>query len=342
MRPNAETGKNACPADGSGGKLPPVAGMYTRGGHVADITIRPMNPSDRSELADLICVSTNYWYRAAGKPAIFNAGPAATALFADVYEALDPGCCVVAEDPDTRRLMGSCFYHPRETHVSLGIMNVHPNYFGRGVARRLLGHIVELADRQGKPVRLVSSAMNLDSFSLYTRAGFVPRAAFQDMMISVPAGGLRQSVPGAERVRPAAPADLPRMVDLEMRISHIRREKDYRHFIQNPEGIWHVSIYENPDRSIDGFLASVAHPGSNMLGPGVARSEDAAAALVLAELNHNRGRSPVFLVPVDRPGLVRRMYDWGAKNVEIHFCQVRGHFEPFAGVVMPTFMPETG
>ena len=50
----------------------------------------------------------------------------------------------------------------------------------------------------------------------------------------------------------------------------------------------------------------------------------------------------MFLVPVDRPELVRRMYEWGAKNVEIHFCQVRGHFEPFDGVVMPTFMPETG
>jgi GNAT superfamily N-acetyltransferase len=301
-----------------------------------------MRPADRSELADLICVSTNYWYRASGKPAIFNAGPTATCLFADVYEALDPGCCVVAEEPDTGRLMGSCFYHPRETHVSLGIMNVHPNYFGLGVARRLLANIVDLADRQGKPVRLVSSAMNLDSFSLYTRAGFVPRAAFQDMIIAVPADGMRQTVTGAERVRPATVADLPRMVELEMQVSHIRREKDYRHFIQNAEGIWHVSVHESAGGTIDGFLASVAHPGSNMLGPGVARSDDVAAALILAELNHNRARSPVFLVPVDRPGLVRRMYEWGAKNVEIHFCQVRGHFEPFAGVVMPTFMPETG
>src|SRR3954451_15272502 len=133
--------------------------------------LRPMGDADRSELADLICVSTNYWYRASGKPAIFNAGPTATCLFADVYEALDPGCCVVAEDPDTRRLMGSCFYHPRETHVSLGIMNVHPDFAGRGVASRLLRFIPDLADGAAKPVRLVSSAMNLDSFSLYSRAG---------------------------------------------------------------------------------------------------------------------------------------------------------------------------
>src|SRR3954452_18503175 len=247
------------------------------------MTIRPMRPADRSELADLICVSTNYWYRAAGKPAIFNAGPKATCLFADVYEALDPGCCVVAEEPETGRLMGSCFYHPRETHVSLGIMNVHPNYLGRGVARRLLGHIVDLAEQKSKPVRLVSSAMNLDSFSLYTRAGFVPRAAFQDMMIAVPAAGRGRTIAGADRVRAATQADVPQIVELEMRISHIRREKDYRHFIENPEGIWHLSVYENADGSIDGVLASVVHPGSNMLGPGVARSDDVAAALILEE-----------------------------------------------------------
>src|SRR6476661_3897414 len=144
---------------------------------MSDIILRPMREGERNEVADLVCVSTNYWYRASGRPAIFTAGPTSCLLFCDVYEALDPGCCVVAEDPATGRLMGSCFYHPRETHVALGIMNVHPDYFGRGVARRLLGHIVDLADQQGKPVRLVSSAMNLDSFSLYTRAGFVPRCA---------------------------------------------------------------------------------------------------------------------------------------------------------------------
>ena len=79
-----------------------------------------------------------------------------------------------------------------------------------------------------------------------------------------------------------------------------------------------------------------------MLGPGVSASDDVAAALVLVELHHHRGRRPVFLVPADRADLVRTMYAWGAKNVEIHFCQVRGAFQPFDGVVMPTFMPETG
>lgn len=310
---------------------------------MADMTLRAATAGDRHEVADLICVSTNYWYRASGKPAIFCNGPSATTLFFDVYEALDPGCCVVAEDAATGFLMGSCFYHPRETHVSLGIMNVHPNYFGRGMAGKLLRFITDFADRQGKPLRLVSSAMNLDSYSLYTRAGFVPRRAFQDLMMKVPADGLQQTVNGLERrVRPATPDDVPKIVELEDRVSRVRREKDYRYFVENRDGIWRLSVLEDGRGGIDGFLASVNHPGSNMLGPGAATTEDAAAALILAELNHHRGQSPVWLVPADCGGLVRRMYDWGAKNVEIHFAQVRGRFDGFDGVVLPTFMPETG
>ncbi len=161
-------------------------------------------------------------------------------VFPEVYEALDPGCCIVAEDVDSGRLAGSCFFHPRETHVSLGIMNAHPDYFGQGVAKRILDEVISIAGSEGKPVRLVSSAMNLDSYSLYTRKGFVPRALFQDMFIQVPEGGLpREVAPEAlGRVRDARPEDARAMTDLEMQLNGIRREKDFAHFIDNAAGNW--------------------------------------------------------------------------------------------------------
>ena len=308
---------------------------------MSDMNLRRMEKRDWVEVADLVCLSTNYWYQAHGKPAIFTGGPDATMLFCEVYEDLDPGCCVIAEDAKTGRLMGSCFFHPRPTHISLGIMNAHPNYFGRRVAGALLKYITDLADREGKPVRLVSSAMNLDSFSLYTRAGFTPRCAYQDMYISVPAGGMKQAHPATPRIRPARPEDATEIAELEGQLAGISREKDYRYFIENARGIWHVSVLESSRGGLDGFLVSVAHPGSNMLGPGLCRDEEGMAGLILAELNHNAGRSPVFLVPVECGGLVRQLYAWGARNCEIHFHQVRGAFQPFEGVVMPTFMPET-
>ena len=221
-------------------------------------------------------------------------------------------------------------------------MNSHPDSFGRGVAARLLRYITHYADREGKPVRLVSSAMNLDSFSLYNRNGFVPRVVFQDMYVQVPADGLKQTTSLDSRVREATLADVPTMVALEEELVGIRREKDYRYFIENRRGVWHTSVIENDRGGIDGFLVSIFHPGSNMLGPGVMRTEEQATALILRELNQHRGRSPVFLVPVESSGLVKTLYSWCARNCEIHFAQCRGEFRRPMGVLMPTFMPETG
>ena len=103
---------------------------------VVDCLIRRMVESDRQSVAELICVSTNYWYEQHGLERIFPDGPESADVFYQVYGALEGSVGIVAEVGG--RLAGSCFYHQRPTHVSLGIMNAHPNYFGRGVARMLL------------------------------------------------------------------------------------------------------------------------------------------------------------------------------------------------------------
>ena len=303
--------------------------------------LRAMNAADRDAVAELIAVSTNHYYETHFGHRIFAGGDEATVVFFDTYEALDPGCGLIVENPATGRLMGSCFYHPRATHVSLGIMNVHPNHCGRGVARMLLDRIVEIADNQNKPVRLVSSALNLDSFSLYTRAGFVPRQAYQDMMLAVPAEGLHHPFETPHRIRDAMPSDVHAISELEFELSGIRRDQDYRHFITNHAGFWHLAVHEDPAGRIDGFIASSGHPGCNMVGPGLARTPEIAAALLLSEYNRHRGRSPVSLIPVDCTPLVRFMYKLRARNVEVHFSQVRGEFQPGSGVSMPTFLPES-
>jgi hypothetical protein len=153
---------------------------------------------------------------------------------------------------------------------------------------------------------------------------------------------MKHPAPGIERVRPAFADDVAGMVALEEAVSGIRREKDYRYFLENRLGIWHTSVIEDRNGMITGFLCSVAHPASTMLGPGVMATQEDAMALILAELNHRRGGSPLFLLPVDQSKLVQTIYAWGGRNCEIHFAQVRGSFRPFDGVVMPTFMPETG
>jgi GNAT superfamily N-acetyltransferase len=304
--------------------------------------VRPMTPADRGEVAKLILTSVNTWYQRHGMPAIFQGGPELTDIFYEVYSTLEPGCGLVAAHQPTGRLMGSCFFHPRPRHVALGIMNVHPDDFGHGVARALLRAITDYADERKLPVRLTQSALNLDSFSLYNRAGFVPRSAYQDMLITVPAAGLPPIPPSrAGGLRDATLADVPALAELELEISGVTRELDYRHVIGNAAGFWHASVFENAGGRIEGFLASSRHAACNMIGPGFCRTEEQAIALIHRELNANAGRTPVVLVPVERSAVVRQLYDWGARNCELHFCQVRGASQPFAGLNFPTFLLET-
>ena len=239
-------------------------------------------------------------------------------------------------------IVGSCFFHPSQTHVSLGIMNVHPNYFGHGIAGKILREIISYSDDRDLPIRLISSALNLDSYSLYNRYGFSPANLYQDMMISVPRAGLSDD-PAYElpTVRNARPSDLVAMGQLEFEVSGISREKDYCYFLENTSGDWKTVISFDKNGDADGFLVSIDHPASRLIGPGVARSEKAMEAMLRAQLDHFAGHTVVFLVPGDAKGLISAVYQLGARNCELHVTQVRGTSQPVNGVVMPTFMPET-
>ncbi|MEM1451662.1 MAG: GNAT family N-acetyltransferase [Planctomycetota bacterium] len=304
-----------------------------------NLRLRAMERADWAAVAALVHDSTNAWYEGHGMRAVFGAGPESTLLFCEQYEALDPGGCLLAEDAATGVLAGSCFWRQRDTHLALGIMNVAPAFFGRAVARTLLDAVIARADEAGLPLRLVSSALNLDSYALYTRAGFVPRAVYQDMVL--PGGVEGIEAPGLERIRPARPDDLTAIVRLARELEGLDRGRDYTHFLADETDIWNVSVLEEPNGALAGAVASIAHPGSTMIGPGVAPTESDAAALILAELRHRAGHSPVVLVPAHCAELVATMYGWGARNVELHVHQCRGEWAAPAGVSIPTFMPES-
>jgi ribosomal protein S18 acetylase RimI-like enzyme len=309
------------------------------------IILRSLKDNDVPEHADLLYSSFNSWYwkHGWGKD-YFGCSPQETSIFYDIYNDLTPGCSIAAFDDKTGRMMGSCFYHPREHHVSLGIMSVHPNYSGRGVGKQLVDYILNYTKNNDyKSCRLVSSAINMDSFSLYNRAGFIPRVTYHDMVINVPKEGLSDvSVKGEGNIREAEISDIEKMGDLEMEISGIRREIDYRYAIENPRGALHASIYENDQNCIEGFMISVKHPALNMLGPCIARTEEVAIALIRKEIDRFKGTWVLFSIPMDKRKMVEQMYSWKAINVETHLKEVWGEFPGFNGISMPSFLPETG
>jgi len=309
------------------------------------IILRPLEEADVSEHADLLYSSFNSWYWKHGwGKNYFGCDPQETSIFYDIYNDLSPGCSIAAFDHKTGRMMGSCFYHPREHHVSLGIMSVHPNYGGRGVGKQLVNYIIDYTKNNDfKSCRLISSAINMDSFSLYNRAGFIPRVTYQDMVINVLKNGLGDvRVKGEAHGREAAIADIDKMGDLEMEISGIRREIDYRYAIENPRGVLHTLIDEDDQKNINGFMISVKHPALNMLGPCVARTEEIAIALIRKEIERFKGTWVLFSIPMDKRKMVEQMYSWNAINVETHLKEVWGKFPGFNGISMPSFLPETG
>ena len=296
--------------------------------------IRELAIHEWDEVAELIFASTNSWYETNLNRCCFpGSDPTVCRVFPEIYEALDPGCCLVAENGG--RLVGSCFYHPRESHVALGIMNAAQGSRGKGVAKELLAEVIRRAG--DLPIRLVSSAMNLDSYSLYTRAGFSPVSLYQDMLF--PEG--IEDIAEDPHVRPVHPEDIAALVVLEKRISGINRQRDFEFFLKNEAGIWGGSVYES-DGQITGFLFSVNHPGCRMLGPGIMESADVSLALIKAELSRFEGAQPIFLIPATETALTKELYALGARNCELHVAQVRGESKVPTGIVMPSFLPESG
>lgn len=307
--------------------------------------LRPLVDADHDAVARLLHRSLVQWYQSRlGQGARFGEKPEPFRLFPEVYAALDPGEGMAATDPATGELLGVCFVHPRETHISVGIVATAPEAQGRGVARAMLTPVLDLARRTGRPARLISSLLNLDSFSLYSRLGFVAHTLYQDLALTVPIAGLAAPPPpGVTRVRPVTdPGEAARLAAFERDLQGIHREPDHTFFLRNSVGAWRVWALENPDGSLEGFLVASHHPSCVMLGPGVASDEAAAAALLWRALDAMRGTSPVFLIPSSAAGLVRQCYAWGARNVELHAAQAAGPIPPARGIAFPTFLPESG
>ncbi len=300
-----------------------------------------LSSGESDEAAALIHVSLDSWYRRhLNQPGRFGLEWPPFRIFPEVYGELDAGCAVTARDAASGQLLGICFYHPRPTHVSVGIVATHPSAGGRGVARAMLEEVFALADGQALPVRLVSSLMNLDSFSLYTRLGFVPGTVFQDLQF--PPGVLPVMPPFAGSIRPAEASDVEAMAALEASLTGLDRSLDFGFFVRNKPGRWHTLVLLGPDGGLRGYLGSIHSGGTQMLGPGLMLEEGDALALITAQLHHHAPGNPVFLVPAKASGMVEALYRAGARNVELHVAQVRGGGREPGGIVLPTFLPESG
>lgn len=306
------------------------------------MTLSALVESKHEEAAQLIHRSLVSWYEThlrQGKR--FGDDPKPFGLFPEMYAALDPGQAIAACD-SSGALLGVCFAHPRETHWAVGIVAIAPEAAGRGIARAMLEEVLKRAQAEDKPVRLISSLLNLDSFSLYTRLGFTPHTMYQDMSINVPVGGLEHTPPPrAAGVRLALPGEASRIADFEAALQGIRREGDFRFFLNHTVGSWKVWVLEDDAGELSGVLVSSHHPDWGMLGPGVTRDPESAIALLWRALDARRGEASVVLVACVESDVVRKLYQWGARNIELHVAQSTNPVVAPKGIAFPTFLPES-
>jgi len=303
-------------------------------------TLGRLQPSQYDEAASLIHASTNAWYLKNTGRTAFSCEPSDCRLFPDTYDALDAGQCITAVDDTTGTLIGTCYLHPRETHIGVGIVNTAPDVASAGVASQMLREACAIADASALPLRLVSSASNLDSYSLYNRQGFVARQLFQDMLLHVPddTSILTADIDTAS-VRPATISDVPAIATLERALTGSYRPADWSHFLNTD----HFTVFVDvaPDGSIAGALNVTNHAANCTLGPAHARDEASVCRLLAAALPVVAGRTALILVSPVATKVTSMLYTWEARNADIHVLQVRGAYQAPTGVQLMTFLPES-
>ena len=240
-----------------------------------------------------------------------------------------------------QQLAGVAFIHPRETHISAGIIATDPAFSRRGIAKMLLGRACALADELNLPLRLVSSLLNLDSFSLYSRCGFRPVTIYQDVHLSVPTQGLACPDVPSIRISTAGVEHAPEIAEAEQELCGISRPRDHHALLAQTALPWEVLVARNSSNSLLGAITFTRHPDWSMPGPGFAQDEAVLSALLYQALNQLRGRDIVALIPSDARNLLASLYAAGGRNIELHALQVRGDWKPPAGLSLPSFLPET-
>jgi GNAT superfamily N-acetyltransferase len=107
------------------------------------IAFTPLTVADREPIARLLHRSLVHWYESRlGQGSRCGDSHEPFTLFPDVYESLDPGECVTART-ESGEIVGVCFSHERETHVSVGIVATSPDAGGRGIAKKMMSLVLE-------------------------------------------------------------------------------------------------------------------------------------------------------------------------------------------------------
>lgn len=209
-------------------------------------------------------------------PTLESAKQLATAFIADaaIYG-------VVAEEGS--RVIGVNFLHEGDRVRAVGPIAVDPGQQGRGVGRLLMQAILERAGPE-RQVRLVQSAFNTISLSLYASNGFAVKEPLFLM-----AGQPRGPAPSEGTVRRLRQTDIPACAALCKAVHGVTRT----HELASPNPMRDPMVIERNGR-ITGYLTA---PAVWLLNHGVAETPADMRALIVGAAAITR-RPASLLLPV--------------------------------------------
>ncbi|MCT7355721.1 GNAT family N-acetyltransferase [Streptomyces sp. 15-116A] len=132
---------------------------------MTDHTIRPAVAADVPAVKAVI--------DAAFSPYIERIGVVPVPMEADHAANVAAGKVFVVEAPRTGRVTGLVVVEPREDHLYLDVVAVHPEEHGTGLGRLLLEFVEAHARALGLPeIRLYTNAMMWENQKIYPRFGY--------------------------------------------------------------------------------------------------------------------------------------------------------------------------
>jgi len=264
-----------------------------------------------------------------GYPSEFSE-PSVSALMSRYYLSQDPEGCLVAERDGS--ICGSVFGRRRGDHVSVGPVSVDPACQAIGVGRRMMQALFDLYP-DAASFRLTQAAFNKESFSLYSKTGFI--AAEPLLRLERPPAPVTPEE-DEPHVRVVTAENAPLVADLDRRLTGTERERELpTHF-----GMGRVYVYGG-DTGIQGYLATMPTPGPTFLGPAVAHSEAQLGALIRAALRAAGSRPSGLHLPARFASTIDECYRLGFRLFSLETFMVRGQWQTPEAFFLHSVFPET-
>jgi predicted N-acetyltransferase YhbS len=288
-----------------------------------------MTPDDVDIVAPVTTRAFNTVNARYGYPSEFPE-PSASALASRFYLSRDPEGCLVAERDGS--ICGSVFARRRGDRVSIGPVSVDISAQGAGVGRRMMEAVIDLHS-DAASFRLVQAAFNKESFSLYSRTGFVgvePLLRLERLSAPVEAGA------DQPHIRLATADDLPVLADLDRRLLSVERDRE----LQTLFSMGSAYVYDD-GAGVQGYVATMPTPGPVFLGPAVARSESQLNALLRAALRSVGSRPCGLHLATRFAGTIDECFRLGFRLFCIETFMVRGEWRAADAVHVHAVFPET-